>query len=202
MDEQVLRSLFKWPSVPECKGWLALDRRGIWRMRNEFAQMNHLAGDPIKHEGLISFIERNYAQNTQSAWFFQNGPQRVYVDLDYTPFIARIYPENGSQTLRTTSGTSFMPKECFMDENGQIIFMAELDVQSTENECGTKDISFQKMKKTIHILLHDHDLGMFSEAAELQFACGALGHWTWLKQKISIESIHSSEIKKLYCNLP
>ena len=58
MDEQVLRSLIKWPSVPECKGWLALDRRGIWRMRNEFAQANHLAGEAIKHEGLIAFIER------------------------------------------------------------------------------------------------------------------------------------------------
>lgn len=202
MDEQVLRSLVKWPSVPECKGWLALDRRGIWRMRNEFAQNNHLAGDQIKHEGLITFIERNYAHSEQGEWFFQNGPQRVYVDLDYTPFIARIYPENEIYALRTTSGITFMPHECFMDENGQIIFTADLEIQSLSNENDMKNISFQRTSRTVHILLHDHDLGIFSETAELQYACGTLGHWTWLNQKIIVETIHSSEIKNLYCNLP
>jgi len=40
MDEQVLRSLIKWPDVPDCFGWLALDRRGQWRMRDEFSQQN------------------------------------------------------------------------------------------------------------------------------------------------------------------
>jgi hypothetical protein len=193
MDEQVLRSLIKWPSVPECKGWLAFDRRGIWRMRNEFAQANHLAGEPIKHEGLIAFIERNFAHNEKGAWFFQNGPQRVFVDLDYTPFIARFYPENHSYKLKTTSGIVFTPQQCFMDENGQIIFLANLEIE---------DASFEKVNKTVHILLHDHDLGIFSETAELQYACGELGHWNWHNQKIAVESTHSKDIKKLYCNLP
>ena len=44
MDEQVLRSLIKWPNVPDCFGWLALDRRGQWRMVDEFAQQNQLSG--------------------------------------------------------------------------------------------------------------------------------------------------------------
>ena len=193
MDEQVLRSLIKWPSVPECKGWLAFDRRGIWRMRNEFAQANHLAGEPIKHEGLIAFIERNFAHNEKGAWFFQNGPQRVFVDLDYTPFIARFYPENHSYKLKTTSGIVFTPQQCFMDENGQIIFLANLEIE---------DASFEKFNKTVHILLHDHDLGIFSETAELQYACGELGHWNWLNQKIIVESTRSNDIKKIYCNLP
>jgi hypothetical protein len=193
MDEQVLRSLIKWPSVPECKGWLALDRRGIWRMRNEFAQANHLAGEAIKHEGLITFIERNFAHHENGEWFFQNGPQRVYVDLDYTPFIARFYPEKQGYILKTTSEIIFTPEQCFMDENGQIIFLAELEIE---------DNSFQKTNKPVHILLHDHDLGIFSETAELQYACGELGHWNWLNQKIMVESIRSNDIKKIYCNLP
>jgi len=193
MDEQVLRSLIKWPSVPECKGWLALDRRGIWRMRNEFAQANHLAGEAIKHEGLIAFIERNFAHHENGEWFFQNGPQRVFVDLDYTPFIARFYPEKQGHILKTTSGMTFTPEQCFMDEHGQIIFLAELEIE---------DSSFQKTNKAVHILLHDHDLGIFSETAELQYACGELGHWNWLNQKIMVESIRSNDIKKIYCNLP
>lgn len=193
MDEQVLRSLIKWPSVPECKGWLTLDRRGIWRMRNEFAQANHLAGEAIKHEGLIAFIERNFAHHENGEWFFQNGPQRVFVDLDYTPFIARFYPEKQGNILKTTSGMTFTPEQCFMDEHGQIIFLAELEIE---------DSSFQKTNKAVHILLHDHDLGIFSETAELQYACGELGYWNWLNQKIMVESIRSNDIKKIYCNLP
>lgn len=202
MDEQVLRSLIKWPSVPECKGWLALDRRGTWRMRNEFAQANHLPGEPIKHEGLIAFIERNFACNKTGEWFFQNGPQRVFVDLDYTPFIARFYPENHSYTLKTTSGILFTPKQCFMDENGQIIFLAELEIEDASNGQDVKNITFQKINKTVHILLHDHDLGIFSETAELQYAYGELGYWNWRNQKIPVESTRSKDIKKLYCNLP
>jgi Protein of unknown function (DUF2946) len=202
MDEQVLRSLIKWPSVPECKGWLAFDRRGTWRMRNEYAQANHLAGEPIKHEGLIAFIERNLAHNEQGEWFFQNGPQRVYVDLAYTPFIARLHPDNGVYALRTTSGINFTPKECFMDENGQIVFLADFQIQYAPNAPETKNNLFEKTNKTVHILLHDHDLGIFSESAELQFACGELGHWNWQNQKIPVESARSADIKKNYFNLP
>ena len=56
MDEIVRQAMAKWPNVPDCFGWLALDRRGQWRMRNEFAQANKLSGDPIRHAPLIDFI--------------------------------------------------------------------------------------------------------------------------------------------------
>ena len=65
MDEQVIRSLIKWPDVPDCYGWLALDRRGQWRMRDEFTQQNNLPGQVIKHQSLNEFISRNYARDTQ-----------------------------------------------------------------------------------------------------------------------------------------
>ena len=32
------RRLAKWPNVPHCTGWLLLDRRGNWRMRDDAAQ--------------------------------------------------------------------------------------------------------------------------------------------------------------------
>jgi hypothetical protein len=37
MDEIVKQSLTKWPNVPHCYGWLALDARGAFRMRDETA---------------------------------------------------------------------------------------------------------------------------------------------------------------------
>ena len=199
MDGQVLRSLIKWPSVPECHGWLALDRRGLWRMRNEYAQSNHLAGEIIKHPGLIEFIVRNYAQNYEGRWFFQNGPQKVFIDLDYTPFVAQIHPLENQYFLKTTTGIPITPTKCWVDEIGQIVFLANIEIQCVSN---TQEILFSKESKDIHILLHDHDLEIFSQSAEIQYICGNLGHWTWNGKKIPIEPIHSKDIKSLYCPLP
>ncbi|WP_076593496.1 DUF2946 family protein [Herminiimonas arsenitoxidans] len=95
MDAIVAQALAKWPNVPHCYGWLALDARGNWRMRNEHAQQNNLPGDKIVHLALIGFINRNYACDEQGRWYFQNGPQRVYVDLEVTPYIAHTEPAHG-----------------------------------------------------------------------------------------------------------
>jgi hypothetical protein len=89
MDDIVKQAMAKWPNVPHCYGWLRLDARGVFRMCDEVAQKNATAGDPIRHNSLLAFIYRNYASDEHGSWYFQNGPQRVYVDLETTPFIAR-----------------------------------------------------------------------------------------------------------------
>lgn len=89
MDEIVKQAMVKWPNVPHCYGWLALDARGSWRMRDEQAQARHLPGDRILNPALVQFINRNYLHDDRGCWYFQNGPQRVYVELEATPFIAR-----------------------------------------------------------------------------------------------------------------
>lgn len=98
MDEIVRQAMAKWPNVPNCYGWLALDARGAFRMRDEAAQAAHAPGDVIRHPALLSFIHRNYHQDEHGAWYFQNGPQRVYVELEATPFIARTDPALGFVT--------------------------------------------------------------------------------------------------------
>jgi hypothetical protein len=95
MDEIVKQAMAKWPNVPHCYGWLALDARGNWRMRDERAQRFNLAGDRINNAALLGFINRNYLPDAQGRWYFQNGPQRVYVTLEATPFIARTDPAHG-----------------------------------------------------------------------------------------------------------
>jgi hypothetical protein len=89
MDDIVRQALHKWPNVPHCYGWLGLDARGHWRMRDERAQQLGLAGEKIVHAALLGFIARNYTHDERACWYFQNGPQRVYVDLEATPHIAR-----------------------------------------------------------------------------------------------------------------
>ena len=95
MDELVKQAMAKWPNVPHCYGWLRLDARGHWRMRDERAQHLNLPGDKIVHSALLAFIARNYAADERGCWFFQNGPQRVYLQLEATPYIARTEPERG-----------------------------------------------------------------------------------------------------------
>jgi len=94
MDEIVKAALKKWPHVPHCHGWLALDARGDWYMRDEQVQaagpFPRVKGSRITHEKLREFIGRNYAADAQGAWFFQNGPQRVYLELEAAPWVWRL----------------------------------------------------------------------------------------------------------------
>ena len=39
MDELVAAALVKWPNVPHCHGWLGLDARGNWYLRDERVQI-------------------------------------------------------------------------------------------------------------------------------------------------------------------
>ena len=79
MDEAVLRALARWPNVPSVYGWLALDRRGNWLIK----------GEPIRNPGVQAFIARNYESDDRGRWFFQNGPQRVFVSLARLPYVLR-----------------------------------------------------------------------------------------------------------------
>lgn len=95
MDEIVKQAMTKWPNVPHCYGWLALDARGGWRMRDERAQALKLPGDRIHNPTLLAFINRNYMHDEQGRWYFQNGPQRVYVNLEAAPYVAHTDPALG-----------------------------------------------------------------------------------------------------------
>jgi hypothetical protein len=85
MDQAVIRALAKWPGVPSVYGWLALDERGNWLLRD--ASGGRFG--PIGNAALRDFIGRNYARDARGCWYFQNGPQRVYVRLACAPFVYR-----------------------------------------------------------------------------------------------------------------
>jgi len=72
-------------------------------------------GSMLKHEKLIDFIERNYSVDAQGCWYFQNGPQRVYVELEATPFIWRV-DEQGAIFSSARQTTTLV--QVYMDERG------------------------------------------------------------------------------------
>ncbi len=119
MDEIVKQALAKWPNVPHCYGWLALDARGAWRMRDERVQKLGLPGDKINHPALLGFIARNYGSDDRHCWYFQNGPQRVYVNLDATPYIAHTDPQHG---FVVQTGEKLSRPECaWIGRNGNLV---------------------------------------------------------------------------------
>lgn len=74
-------------------------------------------GSLLSHAKLIGFIERNYAQDAVGQWYFQNGPQRVYVALEVTPWILRVDPQG---SLRTHTSLAVDYNGCYMDETGRL----------------------------------------------------------------------------------
>ena len=107
MDDAVLRSLAKWPNVPDVYGWLSLDRRGNWLLK----------GERIGNQALRDFISRNYTADSRGCWYFQNGPQRVFVALAYVPLVVRIEAD----ALFDHCGRPFRCEQAFLDEEGSVL---------------------------------------------------------------------------------
>jgi hypothetical protein len=160
MDDIVKQALAKWPNVPHCTGWLLLDRRGQWRMRDDAAQAAGELGTPIRHDALLGFINRNYECDAQGQWFFQNGPQRVYVELAYTPRIVRLVAADAA-SLRLTDQAAlpFEPAHAWIDDEGGILF---------SNDALPARVA----------ALHDHDIELFADHASLDDA-GKSGVFHW-----------------------
>jgi len=145
MDPIVEAALKKWPNVPHCYGWLALDARGDWYMRDERIQaagpFPELKGSRITHDKLIGFIHRNYAVDAQGCWYFQNGPQRVYVQLEAAPWIWRLQPDG--QVLSHT-GRAAQVQSGWLDEQDRLFLIADVGLG----------------------LVHTQDMGLAADAIE------------------------------------
>jgi hypothetical protein len=111
MDEHVLAAMARWPNVPDVYGWLSLSRRGIWHLHPGGRATDPAdPGEPITSPQITAFIGRNYAADARGRWFFQNGPQRVYVRLDAAPWILRTDPaRSGAPDLVTHTGQAYGP---------------------------------------------------------------------------------------------
>ena len=130
MDEIVARSLARWPNVPAVYGWLELDRRGNWLIK----------GERIGNQALREFIGRNYEADERGRWFFQNGPQRVYVTLAYAPLVVHYEGDR----LFDHCGRSFVCRSAFQDDEGSVLLEGERGIA----------------------LLDDRDLARYADSAE------------------------------------
>ncbi len=128
MDEIVKAALKKWPNVPACRGWLGLDARGDWYMRDDRVQaagpFPRVKGSRLLHDKLVAFIARNYERDDASgAWFFQNGPQRVYVELEAAPWVWRV---DADAAITSHTGRAAAVRGAWLDEHGRLFLDSEL----------------------------------------------------------------------------
>jgi hypothetical protein len=107
MDALVARAMAKWPDVPAVYGWLGLDRRGNWLIK----------GQRIANAALREFIGRNYAADAAGRWFFQNGPQRVFVTLAYAPLVAHYEGD----ALFDQCARPLRMSEGYLDDEGSVL---------------------------------------------------------------------------------
>ena len=104
----VLRGMARWPEVPAVFGWLGLDRRGRWRLR----------GETVGNRAACEFMARNYAADAHGRWFFQNGPQRVFVALEAAPLVFGLQPDG---RLRAHTGAETLEaSRILLTDTGQI----------------------------------------------------------------------------------
>jgi len=110
MDAVVAQAMAKWPNVPAVYGWLALDRRGNWLIK----------GERIANHALREFIGRNYEADEDGRWYFQNGTQRVYVSLAYTPLVVH----HAGDRLVDHCGRPFSAECAYLDDEGSVLVAA------------------------------------------------------------------------------
>jgi hypothetical protein len=162
MDEIVKAALKKWPKVPHCYAWLALDARGDWYMRDDRIQaagpFPRVKGSRIVHEALRAFIHRNYECDESGCWFFQNGPQRVYVELEVAPWVWRVQGDAKVPQLTSHTGRPAVFEAAFVDEDGRLFVATDIGLG----------------------LVHTLDMGLAADAVEAG---------TWPVEEVRFETL-------------
>lgn len=182
MDEHVLRGMARWPNVPAVYGWLALDARGNWLLK----------GEPIANPTVTAYLGRNYERDAEGRWFFQNGPQRVYVELAYTPLVYRVVSA-GSEPLAIESHTGKRASAlsgAWIDENGALL---------VETEHGPGVLNDRDLEAAAASLVDVNGGALPEDALEEALALFEAGRDApvWLKlgdSNVKIEAIRSADV--------
>jgi hypothetical protein len=186
MDEHVLRGMARWPDVPAVFGWLGLDRRGNWLLQ----------GEPIANPTVTAYIGRNYERDGAGRWFFQNGPQRVYVDLEYTPFVYRALNAGGEPLRIETHTGTHAAALCgaWIDEHGALL---------VETEHGVGVVHDRDLEATLPALVDADGNALGEDALENAMTLMQEGHAApaWIRlgaSNVRVEPMRSTEVPKRF----
>jgi hypothetical protein len=157
----------KWPDVPRVYGWLKLDRRGNWLVKGASGTFERIANPAV-----TQFIGRNYAHDERGRWFFQNGPQRVFVSLDYLPWVF-LLNERGDALVSQAGRAADKLSALYLDEDGSLV---------VETDAGAGGVSDRDLPAVVarlqeeNVSLADDEalLGLASRTSEVRLFGRAL----------------------------
>jgi len=78
----------------------------------------------IVNPGLVAFINRNYMRGDGGCYFFQNGPQKVFVDCEYTPYVYRLNDDLSALIAHTGEACGRLHR-LLLDDEGSFLLDAE-----------------------------------------------------------------------------
>jgi len=192
MDQSVIDALQRWPNVPAVYGWLSLSARGDWRLHPLGDAQLGKAGEGISNPQILGFMGRNYACEPDGKWFFQNGPQRVYVRLDAAPYAVHIHPQTA--TLVTHNGLSIeQVLGWFTDELGQLYAQTNLGGARIDD----RDlIALAEVLQTPEgmNLLDALDAGSQTAGNQLPYLFDPTGHYPALSTPVACQRVLNQEL--------
>ncbi len=177
MDPIVLRAMQKWPDVPRVYGWLKLDRRGRYLVKGRSGEFERIGNTAV-----TEFIGRNYAVDERGRWFFQNGPQRVFVTLEYTPWVCRL--NDASNGLVTHTGTGFVPRKLHLDEGGSMLIEAEQGLALLED---------RDLEKVVTLLQEQNDVDedqLLHPGEELSLS--------FMREPVTLSCVQSADVPRRF----
>lgn len=189
MDQSVLDAVKRWPDVPAVYGWLSLTARGEWKLHPLGDAQLGGAGQGITNKQILGFIGRNYSSQADGAWFFQNGPQRVYVRLDATPLILHVDPS--VRAIIAHNGVTIQHiLHWYCDETGQLY---------AQTDCGPGRIDDRDLH-TIAEVLRSADGRSLFDLFEL-FEQEQEQSLMTKEPNLSLADLSLSDLRKSYCAL-
>jgi len=124
MDDIVRQAMAKWPNVPHCYGWLGLDERGNWYMRDDRVQA---AGPFPQAKGSVALqrseeADRLHPPQLRTMTSTASGSSRTGRSASYVELQRR--PGSGAWTLpvpvASHTGAAAQVRASFVDESGRL----------------------------------------------------------------------------------
>jgi hypothetical protein len=184
MDDIVKRAMQKWPDVPNVFGWLRLDRRGNWLVKSRATREGAPVFERITNAAVIDFIGRNYQPDERGRWYFQNGPQRVFVTLDLAPLVYRLVAP-GADLETHTGARPRTVRGVWLDDAGHLL---------VETDLGLGVVLDRDLPAIEERLVDAQGLPLDEQALEALLDGSGAGHLDWSGDRIAVRRIASAAI--------
>jgi len=122
MDDIVIRGMLKWPDVPAVYGWLSLDRRGSWMIKNVSGRFERIANPRS-----TSSSPGTTRPTPKGAGTSRTDRSGYTSPSTYTPWVYRL-DDTGEGLLTHTGAAPRALEALFVDDAGGLLLEADMGI--------------------------------------------------------------------------